>query len=202
MARDKRDNRDIVPNKDGTGFEFVTPEKHIAVVNEEFGLEAIEDIVIVLEDNYRSGLECTVCGGKRHEGVKCKHCKGTGFHKGKEENGLCPDCEVIHEKGRESLGYVPCSQCNGKGGTIIAPENSQRRPTTGKILSAGVGCNELHANDRVGYTNHSGHVYEFGRKKEVVIRVLREREILFRIHGVAGVDHVENAELKGVGLSE
>jgi hypothetical protein len=48
----------------------------------------------------------------------------------------------------------------------------------------------------------SGHIYEFGRNKEIKLRILREKEILFRIHGVAGVDHVPNAELKEVGIAE
>src|SRR6267142_5973894 len=98
--------------------------------------EAHFDRIIVLQDDFRSGLECKRCLGrdvrKEISVISCENCNGTGK-------------SVIVKDGKCSMcsgdGVIPCPECKGKGGTLILPENAERRPTTGTIVSAGERCN-------------------------------------------------------------
>jgi|SRR5580765_234803 len=147
-----------------------------AIINETECFRAIGHRIMVLEDEFRSGYECKACDGSGHTNIKCKHCKGTGLHKGKEENGSCPDCEVGTSDGRKSLGYELCSVCNGRSGLIVVPDSSKRRPLTGRIVSAGRDVTEFKVGDRVMYTNFTG--TDFDLKGGVRIRVMLDHDVM------------------------
>lgn len=158
-------------------------------------MEAYYDRVVVIQDEYKSGRECTKCSGKGHLGVKCKYCKGTGFFKGNFDLGECPDCRVGSGPLSKSLGHVLCDLCSGQGtSSIIVPEDAEKLPTTGVITSVGWLCHFLKTEtgyaprhpdhipkvgQRVAFTNFSGNMYELGSGHEkVTVRVLKEAEIL------------------------
>jgi co-chaperonin GroES (HSP10) len=160
---------------------------------------AYGDRVLVLEDEYSSGRECTKCQGKGHLGEICKWCQGTGYYKANPESGnKCPDCLIGSGPLTKSLGFVPCDLCKGQGtSSIIIPEEAEKRPTTGVICSVGamvgwfrVGGEWTHipesesvrVGDRILYTNFSGNQYEIkvgGNKYSV--RILKELEILCKV---------------------
>jgi co-chaperonin GroES (HSP10) len=147
-----------------------------AVLLESEALRANGSRLIVLEDEFRSGYECKDCSGTGHTNIKCKHCKGTKFHKGKEENGSCPDCEVGTSDGRKSFGYELCETCKGQQALVIIPDTAKRRPLTGRVVSAGRACTEFSVGDRVMFTNYTGTDFEL--KGGVKIRIIMEQDIL------------------------
>ena len=71
-------------------------------------LEAVEDKIIILVDNFKSGYECKECGG-------------TGKIKSPVVEGAMKDCTA----------------CGGKGGLLIVPEVAKTLPTLGTVLSMG-----------------------------------------------------------------
>lgn len=193
----------------------------VGIINEQLAIEPFQDRVLVLMDGYRSGRECLKCEGKMHLGVKCEYCKGTKFHNAKEENGSCRDCEVGTSDLRRSLGFEPCDLCKGTGtSSIIIPEDSQTRPTTGKIVGIGALCGKIRIDgqwidlpedakvkkgDRVIFTNFSGNEYELpdGKGNKVKFRLLKEVELMGRLHGVEKktLENTAFAELEGVGIN-
>lgn len=182
-------------------------------------MEAYYDRIVVKVDEYKSGRECSKCGGKGHLGVKCPYCKGTGFHNGKEDNGPCPDCTVGTGPLAKTLGRVPCELCSGQGtSSIIVPEDAEKLPTTGVITSVGWLCNFLKTpegfvrrppehclavGDRVIFTNFSGNAYELGAaKNKVPIRILKEAEVLGILRKELKVEPEQFKELAEVGINE
>jgi len=103
----------------------------------------------------------------------------------------CPDCG-----GTGKSAIVPgarCSSCEGKGGLLVVPEVSERRPTTGCVVSAGPNCKWLGVGDNVLYSNFAGYVVDLARAgRNVTIRILHETEVLARMTG-----HLELRSLKG-----
>lgn len=97
-------------------------------------MEAHADRMLVLEDEFRSGMECTACVGKRKikspelEELVCENCEGTG------RSILNKDARCARCRG---TGRTICETCKGKGGSLVVPDASERRPTTGRILSMG-----------------------------------------------------------------
>ena len=84
----------------------------IAFDDLEIGLMAIEDKIIIMLDEYKSGYECKIC-------------KGTG---------------KIEEPSPVVEGAVrklPCSVCGGKGASIVIPDNAKSLPSTGIVVSMG-----------------------------------------------------------------
>lgn len=142
------------------------------------GFEAWEDRILVIEDEFRSGYECTVCG--ESGSVVCPSCGGNG-HSVVVKNAKCSQCG--------GDGRVTCAECKGKGVLLAIPEVSERRPTTGKIVSIGPKVKELHREQVVLYPDFVGHVMDLssedsaGRKHTCVLRVMRESEILCKITG-------------------
>jgi len=130
---------------------------------------ALGDRVIIVEDEFKTGYECTTCGGSGK--AKCEDCAGTGYH-GVKRCAHCVD------------GHVVCGSCNGKGGLIIAPETAQRRPTTGKVVSAGSACEVLRPGQGVMYSNFAGYVVDLARAgKTITLRILHETEVLCEMDG-------------------
>ena len=44
----------------------------------EIAIEALSDQVIIEEDKFKSGYECTKCSGDSYLNESCTFCKGTG----------------------------------------------------------------------------------------------------------------------------
>ena len=153
--------------------------------------EALTDRLIILEDEFRTGYECSGCGGLGD--TPCSDCS-SGALVGIKPNGKkCSTCE--------GKGRTTCLICNGKGGLLIAPETSQRRPTSGVIVSAGPGKTDngvfvpmsLKVGESVLYSNFAGYVIDLDRAgKPVTLRILHESEILCRLEG-----HLTLTNLKG-----
>jgi co-chaperonin GroES (HSP10) len=169
--------------------------------------QAYADRLIVLQDDYRSGYECVVCDGEGT--ISCTDCQGDG-HRIK----MLPDKEVPTAELRPvqfkctpcgGAGVITCPECNGKGGIIVVPENAERRPTTGTIVSVGwmvnadhwfvkmkswlTGAQYFRRGDKVIYPSFSGHAFNLSAKdiqgREVVacIVMLRDQEILSYMYG-------------------
>jgi co-chaperonin GroES (HSP10) len=147
-----------------------------AIINESEAFRAIGNRILVLEDEFRSGLECKTCDGKGHIGIPCEYCKGTRMFKGRQDGGACPDCEIGTSDARKSLGYQLCPDCKGRQGLIIVPDNSKRRPVTGKVVSVGHAVTEFKVGDRVMYTNFTG--TDFDIKGGFKVRVMLEHDVM------------------------
>lgn len=130
---------------------------------------ALGDRIIVQEDAFKSGYECETCNGKGQ--TTCDNCSGT-----KEVNGKkCSFCDS---------GTITCPTCLGKGGFLVVPETSERRPTTGRIVSAGDDCVRAKVGDTIMFSSFAGYVVDLDRAgQKVVLRLLHENEILCAISG-------------------
>ena len=130
------------------------------------------DRVIVLEDSFRSGYDCTTCYGTGK--VACTDCDN-----GKSRVNAqiqCKTCsgETTHQ----------CPDCKGKGALIYIPEKSQRRPTVGKLVSVGEKVLTFHVGQKVMYGSYAGHEVNLEDKgKSVNIRILHDTEILCEVEG-------------------
>lgn len=71
-------------------------------------LEAVEDKIIVVMDQFKSGYECKECGG-------------TGKIKSTVVEGADKDCPT----------------CEGRGALLVVPQISQSLPTLGTVVSVG-----------------------------------------------------------------
>ncbi len=130
---------------------------------------ALGDRVLLQEDAFKSGYECSTCEGSGKS--KCSDCDGSGHH-GQKRCSHCSD------------GLTTCPDCGGKGGLLVAPEISQRRPTTGRVVSVGVDCKTLKVGDSVLYSNFAGYVIDLNRAgRPVSLRILHESEVLCALEG-------------------
>lgn len=142
------------------------------------GFEAHADRLIVLQDDYRSGYECEECGGGGE--VTCENCAGSGIS-AIVKNGRCAGCE-----GRK---VQLCPECNGKGGVLVVPENAERRPTTGTVVSLGDDVKKFERGDKVLYPSFAGHAFDLTAKDRenrdvtATLVILRDGEILAKMHG-------------------
>ena len=146
-------------------------------------MEAHGDRILVVEDEFRSGYECQDCLGKRKikspeiEWLICDSCGGTGKSP-VALNARCSQCN--------GAGKLLCGTCHGKGGVLAVPDASERRPTTGVVVSTGpkVSAN-ITRGESVIYTSFSGHVYdlELPGDDTIVIRVIQESDILAKVSG-------------------
>lgn len=97
-------------------------------------MEAFNDRLLVIEDEFRSGYECPDCVGKKKikspelEELVCENCEGSGRSVISKE-ARCSACR--------GTGRTLCATCKGKGGVIVVAQASERRPTTGTVVSVG-----------------------------------------------------------------
>ena len=130
---------------------------------------ALGDRVVIEEDEFKTGYECTRCNGSGK--MACENCGGRGSN-GAKKCSFCQD------------GAVRCRECDGKGGLLVAPEISQRRPTTGRIMSAGETCKVLKPGMSVMYSNFAGYVVDLTRAgRTITLRILHETEVLCGMEG-------------------
>ena len=106
-----------------------------------------------------------------------------------------------------------CPGCGGKGGLLVVPEASVRRPTTGTIVSIGwrvnnraiklwawlIGKKIVEHGQSVMYTSFSGHVYELELPDggQIVIRVIQEDDIISRVRGHLELRRVKKTQALG-----
>lgn len=156
----------------------------MAIINNEFGIIPDIDQVIILEDKFKSGYECSKCGGDCYLDAPCDFCKGTGKENmGSSGERLCRMCCPINLI--QSMGTQPgkklCDVCEGRGGLLIAPEMSQRRPTSGVIKAMGSDVMMHDLEDRALYSMFAGTAINF--KQRGTIRIMHEHEIMGVIVG-------------------
>ncbi len=145
---------------------------------------ALGDRVLIEEDQFKSGYECTACAGTGE--VVCPDCAGRGIHtrtRPADDGG--PEIEVttrcVQCGGAKKQA---CKSCRGRGGLLVVPESAQRRPSTGTVVSAGRGCAYLKEGQKVVYSNFSGHTLDLERAGvPVILRILHEAEVLALVDG-------------------
>lgn len=150
--------------------------KQWGVVADETALRPIADRILILEDEFKSRYDCTDCEGKGHNNEVCPYCLGTKLDRGKEENGYCRDCTVgaANNAVGRTLGYVPCSTCGGRGGTIIIQDEAKSRPTTGKVIAIGSEVTEYSVGTHVLYSNYTGTAFTMHKMN---LRVMRQHDV-------------------------
>jgi co-chaperonin GroES (HSP10) len=157
-----------------------------------------------LQDEYRSGYECPRCldkdirsiQGREVSVIDCDNCGGKGSYM-KGDSGLLFKCACCDTK-----GYIPCPECQGKGGTIIMAESAKRMPTTGTIVSLGplVAEKSWKRGDKCIYPSFSGTAYDLnaldahGKVIPIVIVVLRDQDILSRMYGTLEQNQVKGSK--------
>jgi co-chaperonin GroES (HSP10) len=83
-------------------------------------MQAIEDKIIILVDQWKSGYECKECGGS-----------------GKVESTINP--EILRT----------CDACKGKGQTLVIPDSAKSLPSTGVVVSMGPATQYMQAKKAV-----------------------------------------------------
>lgn len=167
------------------------------------GFEAHADRIIVLQDDYRSGLECPRCldetkhfvEGRQASTIACESCHGEGRRPKAGNTDLLVKCS---ECGGQ--GWVVCPECNGKGGTIVLGDSQKGRPTTGIIVSIGPDVKlAWERGTKCIYPSSAGFAYDLkgttreGKVVDVVLVILRDQEILSRMHGVLESNQVKKS---------
>ena len=171
------------------------------------GLEAYGDKLIVLQDEFRSGMECPKClnkdiksigGGytvRQVSAVQCEECKGEGRREKVGNPEILVKCSSC-----EGNGWIACPACGGKGGTITTDKRYEGAPQTGTVMSLGPECGKerFFLGMRVMYPAYAGHRYDCvdrhasGGAKDVTLMLLDSQHILCRLHGI-----MEYRQLKG-----
>jgi co-chaperonin GroES (HSP10) len=161
-----------------------------------FILEALGDRLIIQEDKFKTGYECKACEGEGYiPDIACSFCVGRGLPAGFEDvNGTaCRLCYGL-ERGTQGLhhgkGCKTCDICNGRGASIVIPQESVRRPTSGVIMSVGPDVNNhnLSIGTRVIYAIFAGTAIEF--KGSGTCRILHENEIMGIVYGTANLGDI------------
>lgn len=149
------------------GADYKAEDNLVLVVGGKIALQAIEDKIIILLDRFKSGYECSMCGGTG-EGRRCVDCVN-----GVNTRGF--KCKVCDGSPDRWLGGT-CPQCKGKGSTIVIPDSAKALPTSGTIVSIGPDCKKRKVGQRVVFGAHVGFFLPF--KGNVRLRMMRETEPL------------------------
>jgi len=82
----------------------------------------------------------------------------------------------------------------------VVAEVSQRRPSTGQVVSVGDEVKWFKVGDNVLYSNFAGHAMDLERSgHKVVVRILHEKEILAQVRGHLELRNVTN-EREALGI--
>lgn len=167
----------------------------VAIIDNELAMLAVGTNIIVKEDRFKTGYECKVCDGTCRSKVVCPRCKGEKTVKAQsldeKSEGLvpCKACCILSDTGNMiPSGFIPCETCKGKGGSLIVPQESMRRPSSGVIVSTGedvASTSKLICGDRVLYSNHAGHAMNF--KQKTVFRIMHAHEVLATLKGLGDI---------------
>src|SRR5437867_6892619 len=127
---------------------------------------AFGDRLLISEDEFRSGYECRGCNGSGR--ITCPDCRGVGSH-ARERGEIVVSIKCSTCMGK---GSIMCPGCEGKGGILVVPDVSQRRPSTGQVVSVGDKCKYFKVGDNVLYSNFAGHAMDLERAGiKVVVRI-------------------------------
>jgi len=152
--------------------EWDAEKNYVYVVRGKIALQAIEDKILILLDKFKTGFECTTCGGTGQLET-CPACSGKGL------NRFGDDCKTCGGT-PGSFKDKDCYACKGVGTTIIIPESAKAIPTSGIIVSIGPNCTTRKIGDRVLFGAHTGYMLPF--KGNVKLRIMREHEPLCSIY--------------------
>lgn len=174
--------------------------KNLAIIkakNMNLALECMGDNIIVIEDRWRSGYECSMCDGNCYLDEPCPVCNGEI-----RDDYICSACYPINQRQNPDFiaqrGKKLCPKCNGLGATIVAPQESKRRPSSGTVVSTGpeVIYDErgnilpshfrIRRGDRVLYTMFAGTVITLKQKED--IRIMHSHEVYCKIYGVGNIE--------------
>lgn len=150
------------------------------LIKEKHALKPFFDRCLIIIDEERTRLDCTVCSGKGHLGVICQYCLGTKFKNSKEKSGPCPDCLVKGDGSKNNplercLGKALCVVCSGKGtNSLIIPDSSKKRPLTGDIIAIGPNVVQAKVGMKVLFTNFAGTDFELDG---VMCKWINEKDI-------------------------
>lgn len=169
-----------------TSLPFEAPSNTFDIGPVQF--EAFGDRILVQEDEFKSGYECETCDGVGR--IVCPECAGSGAVGTKKFK--CSYCE--------GNGSLVCAECGGKGGILAIPEVSQRRPTSGVVVSIGDKVTRIAVGQAILYSNFTGYVIDLDRAGvPVTIRVLHESEILCKLSGHLQLRTLRNKSEISVG---
>lgn len=179
-------------------------------------MEATGSKLIVVQDEFHSGYECTTCGAKdirmisqseQRSVVVCSECGGKGYH---DKMMIDQGDEYVKFKCShcEGKGWLVCPACNGTGtyeGGLAHSQDSERRPTTGTIVSVGwmldpsnwyarlrrwfKGAVTYRRGDSVIYPSFAGDFFDLeaadvnGNDVKVTIGILSETDVIARVRG-------------------
>jgi len=96
-------------------------EPVLALIEDNFALEALDNFIIVQEDKFRTGYECKTCDGEGHGTEVCPECKGS---KTQMVTDKCPFClgsgkeqDLLRKYGEPDglIKFKTCRECKGSG---------------------------------------------------------------------------------------
>jgi hypothetical protein len=144
-------------------------KNYVFVIQGKIALRAVEDKIIVLLDRFKTGYECTTCGGDGL-GRPCRDCLANPGY-----NRFGSTCTTCNGTPNTYVGS-DCPVCKGRGSSIIVPESAKALPTSGIIVSVGPKCSYRQVGERVLFGAHVGYFLPF--KGNVRLRTMREYEPL------------------------
>lgn len=150
-------------------------EQTYTIINGQLAMRVMGKRIMILEDKFKTGLECKTCDGNCFSDEDCHICKGTKLVGTGDATQNCRTCMVDNI----ATGKKLCSDCNGKGALIIAPQTAERRTTSGKVTSVGPECTLYKVGDHVIYGSYAGTDIKF--KQKVTIRIMHEDEVLAKL---------------------
>lgn len=105
------------------------------IENLGISLMAVEDKIIIMFDEYKSGYECTDCkgSGKINQVCICESSGHPGFTNRFKVNP-CANCGGNYENKRVVKN---CDTCKGVGSILVIPQTAKSLPTTGIVVSMG-----------------------------------------------------------------
>lgn len=176
-------------------------------------MEAVGDRMIVVQDDFRFGTECTTCGARdirmisqteQRSVVVCEDCAGSGnrlVSLGKSEDEYLKKCSTC-----DGNGWHVCEACKGTGteaGLIAHPKDREQRPTTGTIVSVGDRVTKFKRGDSIIYPSFVGHFWQLnavdvdGNEVQVDVGVMREEEAIARVKGHLELRRVKSSKALG-----
>lgn len=169
------------------------------IFGESGAMRPVQDRLLIQEDEWKSKFDCSACGGKGHTDEVCPRCLGKKyiFSKIDKEQENCPECSITGER-NITYGKVICSVCHGKQGSIITPDDSKLRPTTGIVMAIGSEVTEFKVGAHVLYHNYTGTAFEMYKLN---LRIMREHDVLCELRAVnANLVEVKPTELTATGV--